>query len=92
MNTASLFEAGVFIHIFKSIKVHSQKKKQILGSRVVILVILQGICFIRYVLPWGTISFWAATVITSLLSVLPFQEVIILTVWGRFTVCLNTVG
>lgn len=53
----------------------------------VILIVLMAISFLGYVLPWGQISFWGATVITNLLSSLPyFGQEVVYWVWGGFSV------
>ncbi len=90
INTASLFELRLFLHIFKSIKVVSFRKLHVIGSRIVIFILIQAICFIGYVLPYRQISFWAAIVIINLLSILPYSQYIIVTIWGRFVVCKTT--
>ena len=56
-------------------------------SGVVILLLVIITSFLGYVLPWGQISFWGATVITNLLSVIPFKgELIVQWIWGGFRV------
>ena len=56
-------------------------------SVVVILFLITATVFIRYVLPWGQISFWGATVITHLLSAITYiRKEIVQIVWGGFTV------
>jgi len=90
INTASLFELRLFLHIFKSIKVVSFGKLHVIGSRIAIFILIQAICFMGYVLPYRQISFWAAIVIINLLSILPYSQYIIVTIWGRFVVCKNT--
>jgi len=54
---------------------------------VVIFILMMATAFIGYVLPWGQMSFWGATVITNLLSAIPWiGKEIVLLVWGGFSV------
>ena len=68
MNGASMFFVVVYVHIFRGIYYGSYKKPRellwILG--VVILLLMMATAFMGYVLPWGQMSFWGATVITCL--------------------------
>lgn len=77
----------IYIHIIKSLLNKSFNKKQMWISGNLILFIIIGSAFIGYVLPWGQISFWGATVITNILSSIPFLgKKIVFWVWGRFSV------
>jgi len=62
----------IFIHIGRGIWYKSYYLLEVWESGVVIFLILIGVSFLGYVLPWGQISFWAATVITNLLYVIPY--------------------
>ena len=89
MNGASMFFLAVFIHIFRGLYYGSYKNPReliwILG--VVILVLMMATAFMGYVLPWGQMSFWGATVITNLFSAIPFiGETIVTWLWGGFSV------
>ena len=89
MNGASMFFIVVYIHIFRGLYYGSYKNPRelvwILG--VVILVLLMGTAFMGYVLPWGQMSFWGATVITNLFSAIPLVgEDIVTWLWGGFSV------
>ena len=70
MNGASFFFILVYIHIFRGLYYGSYKSPReilwILG--VVILLLMMATAFMGYVLPWGQMSFWGATVITNLFS------------------------
>jgi ubiquinol-cytochrome c reductase cytochrome b/c1 subunit len=72
-NGASLFFFAVYIHIFRSFYYGSYKEPRevlwILG--VIIFLLMIATAFMGYVLPWGQMSFWAATVITNLFSAIP---------------------
>ncbi len=88
-NGASMFFAIVYIHIFRGLYYGSYKAPRellwILG--VIILILMIATAFMGYVLPWGQMSYWAATVITSLFSAIPLVGHSIVTfLWGGFTV------
>ena len=72
-NGASMFFLAVYIHIFRGMYYGSYKEPRevlwILG--VVIFMVMMATGFLGYVLPWGQMSFWAATVITNLFSAIP---------------------
>jgi len=77
----------IFIHIGRGIWYKSYYLLEVWESGVLIFLILIMVSFLGYVLPWGQISFWAATVITNLLYVIPYVGGIILEwVWGGFSV------
>ncbi|MCB9947732.1 MAG: cytochrome b/b6 [Rhodospirillaceae bacterium] len=89
MNGASFFFIAVFVHIFRGLYYGSYKKPRellwILG--VVILLLMMATAFMGYVLPWGQMSFWGATVITNLFSAIPaFGDQIVMWLWGGFSV------
>jgi quinol-cytochrome oxidoreductase complex cytochrome b subunit len=89
MNGASMFFAIVYIHLFRGLYYGSYKQPRellwILG--VVILVLMIATAFMGYVLPWGQMSYWAATVITNLFSAIPWiGQSIVTLLWGGFTV------
>ncbi|NQY82163.1 MAG: cytochrome b N-terminal domain-containing protein [Alphaproteobacteria bacterium] len=89
MNGASMFFIAVYIHIFRALYYGSYKNPReliwILG--VVILVLMMATAFMGYVLPWGQMSYWGATVITNLFSALPvIGEPIVTWLWGGFSV------
>ncbi|MBP9692313.1 MAG: cytochrome b N-terminal domain-containing protein [Alphaproteobacteria bacterium] len=87
-NGASMFFIIVYIHMFRGLYYGSYKAPRellwILG--VVILLLMMATAFMGYVLPWGQMSYWGATVITSLFSVFPFGESIVEWLWGGFSV------
>ncbi|MBV8737198.1 MAG: cytochrome b N-terminal domain-containing protein [Alphaproteobacteria bacterium] len=88
-NGASMFFAIVYIHIFRGLYYGSYKAPRellwMLG--VIILVLMIATAFMGYVLPWGQMSYWAATVITSLFSAIPVVgQGIVTFLWGGFTV------
>ncbi len=89
MNGASFFFIVVFIHIFRGLYYGSYKAPRellwILG--VIILLLMMATAFMGYVLPWGQMSFWGATVITNLFSAIPLVgESIVVWLWGGFSI------
>lgn len=88
-NGASVFFLVVYLHMIRSLLFGSfNYPRQLLwGSGVVIFVLMIATAFFGYVLPWGQMSYWAATVITSLFSAIPFVgNDIVLWLWGGFSV------
>jgi quinol-cytochrome oxidoreductase complex cytochrome b subunit len=86
---ASMFFLAVYVHIFRGLYYGSYKEPRevlwILGVIIFLLMIATG--FMGYVLPWGQMSFWAATVITNLFSAIPFVgDPIVKWLWGGFAV------
>ena len=89
MNGASFFFIVVYIHIFRGLYYGSYKAPRellwMLG--VVILLLMMATAFMGYVLPWGQMSFWGATVITNLFSAIPLVgDSIVTLLWGGFSV------
>jgi len=77
----------IFIHIGRSLWYKSYYIVEVWEVGVLIFLIIIGVSFLGYVLPWGQISFWAATVITNLLYVIPYIGGVVLEwVWGGFSV------
>src|SRR5579884_953321 len=95
MNGASMFFLIVYIHLFRGLYYGSYKAPRellwMLG--VVILLLMMATAFMGYVLPWGQMSYWGATVITNLFSALPWvgQKIVTL-LWGGFTVSNPTLN
>src|SRR6476619_299825 len=88
-NGASMFFVAVYVHIFRSLYYGSYKAPRevlwILG--VIIFLLMMATAFMGYVLPWGQMSFWGATVITNLFSAIPYVgESIVTLLWGGFSV------
>lgn len=87
INGASLFFFCLYIHIGRGIYYNSFKYKitWIIGTIIILFLIITA--FIGYILPWGQISFWGATVITNLISAIPiFGKIIVEWIWGGFTI------
>lgn len=89
MNGASFFFIAVYIHIFRGMYYGSYKKPRellwMLG--MLIFLLMMATAFMGYVLPWGQMSLWGATVITNLFSAIPLVgDSIVTLLWGGFSV------
>lgn len=92
-NGASAFLLCVYIHIARGLYYGSYLRWHLWGSGVVIFLIMMLTGFIGYVLPWGQMSFWGATVITNFLSAIPYiGNDIVQWVWGGFSVSNATLN
>uniref|UniRef100_UPI00315D8B5E cytochrome b n=1 Tax=Madrepora porcellana TaxID=3134087 RepID=UPI00315D8B5E len=86
-NGASLFFFCLYVHIGRGLYYGGYLKFHVWSVGVVILLLTMATAFMGYVLPWGQMSFWGATVITNLLSAIPYFGVdIVQWVWGGFSV------
>lgn len=88
-NGASLFFAVVYIHLFRGLYYGSYKfpRELLWWIGLIILLLMIITAFMGYVLPWGQMSFWAATVITNVFSAVPvIGDPIVLWLWGDFSV------
>ena len=88
-NGASMFFIVVYSHIFRGLYYGSyMHPRQLLWcSGVLIFILMMGTAFMGYVLPWGQMSFWGATVITNLATAIPLVgQPIVDWLWGGFTV------
>jgi len=86
-NEASLFFICIYIHIGRGIFYHSFFLRWTWWSGCCILITLIRVAFTGYVLPWGQISFWGATVITNLLRAIPYIGAdMVEYLWGGFCV------
>uniref|UniRef100_A0A6H0N2K0 Cytochrome b n=1 Tax=Pseudoplites inexpectatus TaxID=2547838 RepID=A0A6H0N2K0_9CUCU len=86
-NGASFFFICLYIHIGRGIYYSSYMLKETWLIGVTIFFVVMATAFLGYVLPWGQMSFWGATVITNLLSAIPYLGVTIVQwVWGGFAV------
>lgn len=94
INGASLFFILIYIHILRGIFYNSPIKLPIVwGSGVILLLATIGAAFIGYVLPWGQISFWGATVITRIISAIPYVgKEVTQWLWGNFSVSQPTLN
>nr|YP_009445952.1 cytochrome b [Manis culionensis]ATX69064.1 cytochrome b [Manis culionensis] len=86
-NGASLFFICLFTHIGRGIYYGSFAYKETWNIGILILLAVMATAFMGYVLPWGQMSFWGATVITNLLSAMPYiGSSLVEWVWGGFSV------
>jgi ubiquinol-cytochrome c reductase cytochrome b subunit len=88
-NGASFFFIILYLHIGKGLYYRSYlyPRHHLWVSGMLIFVLVMGTSFLGYVLPWGQMSFWGATVITSLVTVIPFiGEIIVNWIWGGYSV------
>lgn len=86
-NGASFFFICLYLHVGRGLYYGSYIFIFTWFSGVLLLLLTIGAAFIGYVLPWGQISFWGATVITNLLSAVPYVgDIIVQWVWGGFAV------
>jgi ubiquinol-cytochrome c reductase cytochrome b subunit len=85
----TLFFIVVYLHIFRGLYYgsYASPRELVWCLGVVILFLMIVTAFIGYVLPWGQMSFWGATVITSLASAIPVVgDTIVTWLWGGFSV------
>ena len=95
MNGASMFFLIVYIHLFRGLYYGSYKypRELLWMLGVVILLLMMATAFMGYVLPWGQMSYWGATVITNLFSAIPLVgDSIVTLLWGGFTVANPTLN
>ena len=88
-NVASFFFIFVYAHVARGLYYNSYKSPRVLlwSIGVIILILMMAIGFLGYVLPYGQMSLWGATVITNLLSAIPvFGQDIVELIWGGFSV------
>jgi ubiquinol-cytochrome c reductase cytochrome b subunit len=88
-NGASMFFIVIYCHIFRGLYYGSymQPRQLLWCSGVLIFILMMATAFMGYVLPWGQMSFWGATVITSLVSAVPVVgQSIVDWLWGGFTI------
>nr|YP_004733171.1 cytochrome b [Koreocobitis naktongensis]AEE11942.1 cytochrome b [Koreocobitis naktongensis] len=86
-NGASFFFICIYIHIARGLYYGSYLYKETWNIGVVLLLLVMMTAFVGYVLPWGQMSFWGATVITNLLSAVPYVgNALVQWIWGGFSV------
>nr|ALO64706.1 cytochrome b [Sphecodes ephippius] len=87
MNGASFFFISMFLHISRGIYYNSFKLVDVWLVGLIILIMSMATAFLGYVLPWGQMSFWGATVITNLLSAIPYiGKLLVEWIWGGFSI------
>nr|QNH73697.1 cytochrome b [Anthreptes malacensis] len=86
-NGASFFFICIYLHIGRSLYYGSYLNKETWNIGVILLLALMATAFVGYVLPWGQMSFWGATVITNLFSAIPYiGQTLVEWAWGGFSV------
>nr|ABN47256.1 cytochrome b [Lichia amia]ABN47257.1 cytochrome b [Lichia amia] len=86
-NGASFFFICIYLHIGRGLYYGSYLYKETWNIGVALLLLLMATAFVGYVLPWGQMSFWGATVITNLLSAIPYLgNTLVQWIWGGFSV------
>nr|ACX48674.1 cytochrome b [Algansea barbata] len=86
-NGASFFFICIYMHIARGLYYGSYLYKETWNIGVVLLLLVMMTAFVGYVLPWGQMSFWGATVITNLLSAVPYMgDTLVQWIWGGFSV------
>nr|ALV25651.1 cytochrome b [Acropora aculeus] len=86
-NGASLFFLCLYFHMGRSLYYGGYLKGPVGRVGIVIFLLTMATAFLGYVLPWGQMSFWGATVITNLLSAIPYVGTdVVQWVWGGFSV------
>nr|AAZ68022.1 cytochrome b [Yuhina flavicollis]ABI30722.1 cytochrome b [Yuhina flavicollis]ABI30723.1 cytochrome b [Yuhina flavicollis]ABI30724.1 cytochrome b [Yuhina flavicollis] len=86
-NGASFFFICIYFHIGRGFYYGSYLNKETWNVGVVLLLALMATAFVGYVLPWGQMSFWGATVITNLFSAIPYiGQTLVEWAWGGFSV------
>nr|BCO16644.1 cytochrome b [Varanus exanthematicus] len=86
-NGASLFFICIYIHIGRGLYHGSYLLKKTWYAGTLLLLLLMATAFMGYILPWGQMSLWGATVITNLLSTIPYiGTVLVEWIWGGFSV------
>nr|YP_010960755.1 cytochrome b [Notoscopelus resplendens]WNH38249.1 cytochrome b [Notoscopelus resplendens] len=86
-NGASFFFICIYMHIGRGLYYGSYLYKETWNVGVVLLLLVMMTAFVGYVLPWGQMSFWGATVITNLLSAVPYVGgTLVQWIWGGFSV------
>nr|WHL46395.1 cytochrome b [Pelophylax cerigensis]WHL46408.1 cytochrome b [Pelophylax cerigensis]WHL46421.1 cytochrome b [Pelophylax cerigensis]WHL46434.1 cytochrome b [Pelophylax cerigensis] len=86
-NGASFFFICIYLHIGRGLYYGSYLYKETWNIGVILLFLVMATAFVGYVLPWGQMSFWGATVITNLLSAAPYVGTdLVQWIWGGFSV------
>nr|YP_010576088.1 cytochrome b [Stenobrachius leucopsarus]UZN43360.1 cytochrome b [Stenobrachius leucopsarus] len=86
-NGASFFFICIYMHIGRGLYYGSYLYKETWNVGVILLLLVMMTAFVGYVLPWGQMSFWGATVITNLLSAVPYVGgTLVQWIWGGFSV------
>nr|QWX94873.1 cytochrome b [Paralycambes pronotalis] len=86
-NGASMFFVCMYLHVGRGLYYGSYKLKETWNVGIILMLLTMATAFLGYVLPWGQMSLWGATVITNLISAVPYiGNTIVQWVWGGFSV------
>nr|QPT68424.1 cytochrome b [Phraortes sp. 1 NS-2020] len=86
-NGASMFFICIYLHVGRGLYYGSYKFMETWNTGVMLLLLVMMTSFMGYVLPWGQMSFWGATVITNLLSAMPYLGTdLVQWIWGGFAI------
>nr|UMB50697.1 cytochrome b [Schilbe cf. intermedius FDBS-2022] len=86
-NGASFFFICLYLHVGRGLYYGSYLYKETWNIGIILLLLVMMTAFVGYVLPWGQMSFWGATVITNLLSAVPYVgDMLVQWIWGGFSV------
>nr|AIE44797.1 cytochrome b [Dryomys nitedula] len=86
-NGASMFFICLFLHVGRGVYYGSYSYTETWNIGIILLFTVMATAFMGYVLPWGQMSFWGATVITNLLSAIPYiGTTLVEWIWGGFSV------
>jgi len=86
-NGASMFFLFLYLHTGRGIYYNSFSIAETWNIGIILFILVIATAFIGYVLPWGQISFWGATVITNLFSAIPYiGKILVEWIWGGFAV------
>nr|YP_010878919.1 cytochrome b [Batracomorphus allionii]WHE42571.1 cytochrome b [Batracomorphus allionii] len=92
-NGASMFFMCMYMHVWRGMYYGSFKMASTWNMGILIMFMLMATAFLGYVLPWGQMSFWGATVITNLLSAIPYLgNDMVKWIWGGFSVSNATIN
>jgi quinol-cytochrome oxidoreductase complex cytochrome b subunit len=94
-NGSSMIFMLIFAHMARGLYYQSFRapKQWVWCSGVIIFILMSGVAFLGYTLPWGQMSFWGATVITNIITAIPvIGNEVVVWVWGGFSVNNNTLN
>nr|YP_008999697.1 cytochrome b [Lamprotula leaii]AFC97496.1 cytochrome b [Lamprotula leaii] len=92
-NGASLFFICIYLHSGRGMYYGSYLAKETWNIGIILMFLTMATAFLGYVLPWGQMSFWGATVITNLLSAIPYMgKTLVYWLWGGFSVSNATLS
>lgn len=94
-NGSSLLFILLYIHVARGLYFASYRKPKqwVWCSGVILFILMAGIAFLGYTLPWGQMSFWGSTVTTNLLTAIPlFGQKLVIWIWGGFAINTNTLN